>query len=194
MANFTYIIGDEQSREAAVVDPHGDIDWVLAEAAREGLKVKLVLNTHGHWDHMAGNQELVRRTGARVAAHHLAPGAKDILLKDGDVLRLGGTEVRVLHTPGHTPESVCFLAGGALFTGDTLFIGECGRTDLPGGDSEAMYMSLLVKIRSLPDDLTVYPGHDYGPVPSATLGEEKGNNYTLQPRSKEEFVRFMQTP
>lgn len=194
MANFTYIIGDEGSGEAAVVDPHAEIDRVLAEADRQGLRVKLVLNTHGHWDHTAGNAEVVRRTGAKVAAHHLAPGAKDIPLGDGEILRIGGTEIRVLHTPGHTPDSVCFLVGGALLTGDTLFIGECGRTDLPGGDPGAMYESLLIKIRSLPDDLMVYPGHDYGAVPSATLGEEKRGNYTLQPRSREEFIRFMRTP
>jgi glyoxylase-like metal-dependent hydrolase (beta-lactamase superfamily II) len=102
--------------------------------------------------------------------------------------------VKVIHTPGHTRDSVCFLVEKKLFTGDTLFVGECGRTDMPGSDAGALFESLFTRLMKLPDDTEVYPGHDYGPRPTSTIGAEKKNNYTLQPRTKEEFIEFMAEP
>jgi glyoxylase-like metal-dependent hydrolase (beta-lactamase superfamily II) len=106
-------------------------------------------------------------------------------------LHIGNINVRIIHTPGHTPDGICLLADGKLFTGDTLFVGECGRTDLRGGSAEDMYHSLFDKILSLDDDVEVYPGHDYGNKPCSTIGYERKTNYTLEKRTVEEFVEFM---
>lgn len=194
MANFTYIIGDEKSGEAAVVDPHGEINRVLSVAEKNGLEVTYIVNTHTHWDHVAGNEELKEKTGATVVSHPAGTAPRDRTVEEGDEFRVGNVAIRILHTPGHSPDSICLLVGSKLLTGDTLFVGECGRTDLPGGNPEAMYHSLLEVLRGLDDDLEVYPGHDYGPTPSSTLGREKETNYTLKLRTKEEFVRFMAEP
>ncbi len=194
MENFTYILGDPESGEAAVVDPHEEIDSVLAEVATSGLRVAWILNTHGHWDHTLGNGHLARGSGAKILQHEQGPGPAHQRLREGDVLHVGRLEFKVLHTPGHSPDSICLIGHGSLFTGDTLFIGECGRVDLKGGSPEAMYESLLVKLRSLPDDLEIYPGHDYGTVPHDALGHQKATNYTLKPRSREEFLRFIREP
>ena len=112
-------------------------------------------------------------------------------MEDGEIVEVDGIKLRVIHTPGHTPDSICLVVDGKILTGDTLFVGECGRTDLPGGDSGELYDSLFGKIIKLDDNLAVYPGHDYGEKPDSTLEYEKKNNYVLKPRSKEEFLRFM---
>jgi len=194
MNNFGYLVADEKSKLAAVIDPAVDSRPLQALAAEKGFKIIYILNTHDHQDHTADNERLARETGAKIAAHRLARTRKDISLEDGDVLKIGELELKVLHTPGHSIESCCFIAGVALFTGDTLFVGECGRTDLPRGDVEAMHDSLRHKIRSLDDDLTVYPGHDYGKRQSSPLGYEKRHNYTLKPRTLAEFIKFMSEP
>jgi glyoxylase-like metal-dependent hydrolase (beta-lactamase superfamily II) len=114
---------------------------------------------------------------------------------DGDIIHIGSIPVKIIHTPGHTPDGICLLVDNQkLLTGDTLFVGECGRTDMPGGNSKNMYNSLFNKILKLNDDVEVYPGHDYGPKPSSTIGEEKRSNYTLEPRSLAEFIEFMNQP
>ncbi|MFQ5838387.1 MAG: MBL fold metallo-hydrolase [Thermoplasmata archaeon] len=194
MQNFCYILGDEDSRLAAVVDPHGEIDRVASLVQAKGLTVKYIINTHTHWDHVAGNEELKRRTGALVVAHPEGRVPRDIEVRHGDILPLGKLKLKVLHTPGHSPDSICLLVDKKLLTGDTLFVGECGRTDIPGGDSELMYHSLFDILSKLQDDVEVYPGHDYGPKPSSTIGYEKKHNYTLEPRDKEEFIQFMAEP
>jgi glyoxylase-like metal-dependent hydrolase (beta-lactamase superfamily II) len=194
MENFCYIIGDEDTHTAAVVDPHGDIDRILALVESRGLRVKYIINTHTHWDHVAGNEELKRRTGAQVVTHREGRVPRDIEVDNGDVISLGNLEIRVLHTPGHSPDSICLLVDKKVLTGDTLFVGECGRTDLPGGDAGKMYHSLFDVLSRLDDHVEVYPGHDYGPKPSSTIGHEKRHNYTLEPRSKEDFIRFMAEP
>lgn len=177
-----------------VIDPHEDLDVIASEVKRQGLELQWIVNTHAHWDHTLGNRALALTTGAKILQHRAGPGPADHWLREGEKLDLGNAEVEVLHTPGHSPDSICLLAPGTLFTGDTLFIGECGRVDLPGGSPELLYESLLLKLRSLPDDLEVYPGHDYGPVPHDSLGNQKATNYTLKPRSREEFLRFMREP
>ncbi|MFQ5762678.1 MAG: MBL fold metallo-hydrolase [Candidatus Bathyarchaeia archaeon] len=191
MMNFTYIVGDEKTRLAAVVDPHGEVDRIIETAKEAGLKIAYVINTHSHWDHVAGNDELASKTGAKVIMHASSRLKKDRAVNDGDVINVGETPIRTLHTPGHSPDEMCLLVEGKLLTGDTLFVGECGRTDLPGSSPEDMYDSLFNKILKLDDAVEVYPGHDYGPSPSSTVGHERRYNYTLKPRAKSEFVKFM---
>jgi glyoxylase-like metal-dependent hydrolase (beta-lactamase superfamily II) len=192
--NFAYIIGDEKTGNAALVDPAWEVDKLLKRCQELGLKVIYVFNTHSHHDHIEGNEKVAGRTGAKIVAHKKASSRKDIGVEDGDTIDVGGVKVKVIYTPGHCPDHICLLADGKLITGDLLFVGECGRTDLTGGNSEEMYDSLFKKILPLDDSIEVYPGHDYGSKPSSTIGEERKTNYTLKPRTREEFIRFMAEP
>jgi hydroxyacylglutathione hydrolase len=194
MANFSYLVIDETTRRCVLIDPTGDTRPMIEMIRRERLDLAYVLNTHGHPDHTSGNRAVVAATGAKVAAHPGCHVPKDLGLEHGAALEVGALGIEVIHTPGHTPDGVCLLCGGKLFTGDTLFVGECGRTDISGGDASALYDSLFGKLLGLPDETEVYPGHDYGPRPSSTIGEERRTNYTLAPRTREEFVRFMAEP
>ncbi len=191
LKNFAYVIGDEESRHGVLIDPSFDLDRIVATVRKDGLEIPYILNTHSHWDHTAGNKEASQRTGAKIVAHADAPLHKDIPVKDGDVLELGSLRIKVIHTPGHCPDSICFYVDGFLFTGDTLFVGNCGRTDLPGGDPAELYDSFNQKILKLEDSTKIYPGHDYGSRLFSSIRYEKRHNYSLQPRSKEEFVRMM---
>ncbi len=191
LLNFTYLVADREGGSAAVIDPSYGLEPVFEAIDRRGVKVRYVMNTHGHADHVAGNGEVVRRTGAKVVAHRRAPAPPDVPVDEGAELVVGDLSVKVLYTPGHTKDSVLYRFAGHLATGDTLFVGECGRTDLPGGDPSEMYDSLVGRIARLEDELIVLPGHDYGPTPTSTIGREKQENYTLRPRSREEFLRFL---
>jgi glyoxylase-like metal-dependent hydrolase (beta-lactamase superfamily II) len=190
MKNFAYLLADDAG-EAALVDPAWDVPALLAAARREGIRITHVLATHGHPDHVNGVAEAQAATGTCVVAHASADHPFDVGVKDGDVVEVGALRIRVHHTPGHRFDSVCYQMEGYLVTGDTLFVGECGRVDLPGSDPVAMHRSLVTVLRGLPDDLVVLPGHDYGPTPTSTLGREKRGNYTLQPRTLDEFLAFM---
>jgi len=192
--NFAYIVGDEQTRVAAIVDPAWEVDKLLKTCKDLDLKVLYVINTHSHPDHVEGNDLVVQRTGAKIVMHEKSRLRKDISVKDGDVVDIGALKVKIIHTPGHCPDHICLLVDGKLLTGDTLFVGECGRTDLTGGNSGDMFESLFHKILPLQDSIEVYPGHDYGSKPSSTIGYERENNYTLKPRTREEFQRFMAQP
>lgn len=152
------------------------------------------MNTHSHWDHIAGNEELAKRTGSKIIMYETSTKRKDIAVRDGDIIDVGQLRIRVLFTPGHCPDEMCLLVENKVLTGDTLFVGECGRTDLPGGSSEQLWDSLFNKLLKLNDTTEVYPGHDYGPKPSSTIGHERRTNYTMKPRTKDEFVRFMLEP
>jgi len=194
MANFSYVFGDDAGR-GAIVDPGFEPERLLAEADRLGLAVERVLITHGHDDHVRGLDHVVRATRAKVVAHPDSRLPFDVATTHGGAFHVGALEVRAWHTPGHQPDAVSFeVDRRLLFTGDTLFIGECGRADLPGSDPRALHASLLGVLASLPRHLEVYPGHDYGPLPHATLGHEFESNYTLEPRDVEAFVRFMAEP
>jgi glyoxylase-like metal-dependent hydrolase (beta-lactamase superfamily II) len=194
MQNFAYLIGDEKTRLAAVVDPAWDIEKILDVAKRHDLRIIYAINTHNHPDHTSGNDELVKATGAKIVAQEASRKRKDIGVEDDETLHLGSLEIKLIHTPGHSPDHVCVLVDRKLMTGDALFVGECGRTDLPGGSSEQLYDSLFNKLMKLPDDVEVYPGHDYGPRPHSTIEYEKAHNYVLKPRSLREFVQFMKEP
>jgi len=189
--NFTYLVADDDGGAGVVIDPSFGIDPVLARIDERHVKIRFILNTHSHPDHVAGNQDVRDRTGAKVVAHRVAPLHQDVSVDDGETFEAGRLSFQVVHTPGHTKDSVLYIFEGNVATGDTLFVGECGRTDLPGGDPSEMYDSLLRRIVALDDALVVLPGHDYGPTPTSTIGREKAENYTLQPRTREEFLNFL---
>ena len=194
MANFSYIFGCENTKAAAVVDPSSDSSEILAFAEEHGLKIEWIFVTHGHSDHVGGVRSLAERTGAKVVVHagdaaslQRAKIPADRIVEDGERIAVGDIEVAIIHTPGHTPGGICLLAGGKLMTGDTLFVGNCGRCDLPGGSMEQLFESLHTKLKPLSDDIEVYPGHDYGDRPTSTMGHEKRTNPTLTCKSLEEF-------
>jgi glyoxylase-like metal-dependent hydrolase (beta-lactamase superfamily II) len=189
--NFTYIVASREGGEGVIIDPSFGIEPVLSAIDEQSLRIRYILNTHSHPDHVAGNDEVRARTGAKVGAYRSAPLGQDLPLEDGQELTVGGIPIRVLHTPGHTPDSVLYLFEGRVATGDTLFVGECGRTDLPGGDPGALYDSLFSRVLQLDDATVVLPGHDYGATPTSTIGKERRTNYVLQPRTREEFIAFL---
>lgn len=204
MQNFVYLLGAEDAREVAVIDPAWEVEAILAAAERDGKEVVAALLTHHHHDHVNGVLPLLeRRPGIPVVAQRReielsstlqAFGDAMVPVEPGDEISVGPLPIRCLHTPGHTPGSHCFLAGSDLFTGDTLFIGGCGRCDLPGGDPEEMFRSLHQVLGSLPEETRVHPGHDYGSVPVSTLGAERRENPYLQRTNLEEFVSFRMRP
>jgi len=178
MDNFCYLIGCETTRKALVIDPGNDVEQIVSAADSEGLEIVTIVNTHGHGDHTAGNMALRALTGAKIVIHALDadrfPDA-DVQLKDEKNLPLGELTIDVIHTPGHTPGGICLHVQGNLFTGDTLFVGDSGRTDLNGGHRPTLGQSIR-RLMELPDDTIVWPGHNYGPTPSSTIGWEKRNN------------------
>ncbi|HOG17165.1 MAG: putative metallo-hydrolase [Syntrophaceae bacterium PtaU1.Bin231] len=195
MAVFAYIVGDRASGEALAIDPAANVAEILKEAERDGLAIRYIVNTHAHPDHTGGNAEMKERTGAAIVIHEADAqmltsipsaylrmfGARpsppaDLTVRDGSELKVGETTLTVIHTPGHTPGGMCLHADGAVFTGDTLFVGGVGRTDLPGGSWDVMAASIREKLFSLPDSTVVYPGHNYGSSPASTIGHEKSNN------------------
>ena len=192
--NFSYIIAEDESKETAIIDPSYNADAINSILREQNLKVKYVINTHSHNDHTAGNKDIKSKFNAKVVAHRSAAIIKNISVADGDVLRLGTLQIKVLHTPGHSPDSICLLVGNKLLTGDTLFVGECGRTDLQGGSSKDMYDSLFHKLMKLDGTVEVYPGHDYGAKNRSTISFERQTNYTLAKRTLIEFIEFMEEP
>jgi glyoxylase-like metal-dependent hydrolase (beta-lactamase superfamily II) len=180
--NFSYIVGCEETRKALVIDPGPDVDRIMEEADQAGLEIDLIVNTHGHGDHTAGNAGLKEETGARIVIHDLDAGGfpeADVRLTDETTLQVGAITLDVIHTPGHSPGGICLHAQGHLFTGDTLFVGDSGRTDLAGADRPTLGASIR-RLMQLPDETIVWPGHDYGPMPSSTIGWEKRNNINAQ--------------
>lgn len=192
--NFSYIIADEKTREAAVVDPSFNGETIVSLLKGMNFHAKYVINTHSHLDHTADNEKVKSAFGAKIVTHRVARVDRDVAVVDGDVLEIGEVRIRVIYTPGHSPDSICLLIDGNLLTGDTLFVGECGRTDLTGGSPQDMYHSLFDKLMKLDDNFEVYPGHDYGLKPHSTIGFERKHNYTLEKRTLEEFIEFMKYP
>jgi glyoxylase-like metal-dependent hydrolase (beta-lactamase superfamily II) len=154
--NFSYIIADEITREAVVIDPSFNTEAIIQILKTHNFQLKYIINTHGHADHTASNQELRKMFNAKIVAYKKSKINKHISVEDEDSIKIGKTTIKVIHTPGRTPDSICLLANGKLLTGDTLFIGECGRTDLPGGSAEDIYNSLFNKILKLNDGIEVY--------------------------------------
>lgn len=187
--NFAYLLGDRPGGSAIVIDPSYSPMTVRDIARERRLEIGAIACTHSHPDHTNGNTDLRGATGAEIWIHRSVASDGERPVDDGEVLRVGELEVRVLHTPGHTPDSVCFFAGGKLFSGDTLFVGKVGGTGY-GEDAKAEFESLHRKILALPDETEVYPGHDYGLRPSTTIGDERRTNpFLLQP-DFESFLRL----
>lgn len=211
MMNFVYLIGCPVSREAGVVDPSWDVPAILKLAEDSELKIKHILMTHAHPDHMNGLEQMLKATDATIYLHREeveymkecgnATGIPTAfmeersgsfrIVEDGDTASIGTLTVQFLHTPGHTPGSQCFLIEGNLFSGDTLFVNACGRVDMPGGDVEKMWHSLNRKLRALPDSTIIYPGHHYGSQITSTIGEQKETNPYMNYTSVEHFRQAM---
>jgi hydroxyacylglutathione hydrolase len=207
MQNYVYLIGSHESRKVAVVDPAWDIDTILRIAAEDEMEVTHALVTHTHPDHVGGGfagmaiegvTELLEKCKAKVVVHKAEAefvkgiSASDMIKADnGDRISLGGIEIELMHTPGHTPGSQCFLLADRVVSGDTMFIDACGRVDFPGGNAEQMYYSLTQKLAALPDEMILYPGHNYARLPHSTIGEQKQTNPYLRFTSMKQFLGAM---
>jgi len=210
MANFMYLLGDPESREALIVDPAWDVESLLEIARQDDYTIAGALVTHYHPDHVGGDLWGVQVEGVTrlleseavplYVNKHEAAGLKQVTgvadtdlkkVDDGDTLELGALSIGFLHTPGHTPGSQCFLVGDRLVAGDTLFVQGCGRVDLPGGDPDQMYYSLTQKLAKLPPDTVLYPGHHYGPTETSTIGNELEQNVYMRVRSLDDWQRLM---
>ena len=194
MAVFCYLVADREGGEAVLIDPAGDHSRIEEVVNRHRVKITYIINTHGHFDHTSGNDYWMKKTGAPLLIHERDAGKLGSLttrffsrtmmggksspppqqvLRDGDVIRFGASELRVIHTPGHSEGSICLYAPGHLFTGDTLFTEGMGRTDLMDGSEEKIMDSIVNKILALPDETIIWPGHHYGRKPTSTVREQK---------------------
>ncbi len=191
MLNFTYVIEDEKTGQAVLLDPSWDLDRVKEVITRNSLEIKYIINTHHHFDHTMGNETMARHTGAKVVQHEESELHHDMAVKDGDAIRFGDSQLLVHHTPGHSRDSICLTGDGKIFSGDTLFVGNCGRVDLPGGSAQELYHSLFGVLYAMPDDLELFPGHNYGSAETSTLGREKRMNPVMRRIPEQEFVSMM---
>jgi hydroxyacylglutathione hydrolase len=196
---FSYMVGDEKSGECLFIDPASQCEQLMREADSRGLSIQHIVNTHCHIDHVMGNREMVEKTGAKTIIHTadadgmqntppdiLAmfraenPPPPDILVKDGDLIRVGNIKLEVIHTPGHTPGGMCLYMDRMVFTGDTLFVGSVGRTDFPGSSHQDLVHSIRTRLYTLPEDTVVSPGHNYGYTPTPMIGQEMRSNSVVR--------------
>lgn len=189
----SYLVGCGDTCAAAVIDPeNSQVDRYLGLAAHHGLRIRYLVDTHTHADHFSGTRQLSRQLDVPVVMHRASPAPfVDMRVDDGDMLRVGKLFLRMLHTPGHTGDSMCIEVAGHLFTGDTLLFGATGRTDLPGGDPDALYDSLFERVARLDPALEVHPAHDYKGNGPSTLGQQLETNPRLQVRERAAFVEMM---
>ena len=198
MQNFCYIIGDEESKEAAVVDCGWEPKRLIDAAEKEKLKISKIILTHSHYDHTQKAIELSEKTKAGAYFHKSDfeeikkkfPKSNKFFVNEGDEIKVGQIKIKVIHTPGHTPGAICLLFENKLITGDTLFVNAIGRTDLAGGDPIKLFGSLQ-KLKKLGDDTKVYPGHDYGDTAFSTIGNEKKSNPYFKCERLEQFLSLL---
>jgi glyoxylase-like metal-dependent hydrolase (beta-lactamase superfamily II) len=196
MQNFIYFFGDKDSKECVVVDPAWNVDAILNQVEKDGMKISGAFITHGHPDHINAVEKLLQKTDCRIYVQKKElewlgwkwSGLKP--LQNGDIVEIGKLKVQAIRTPGHTPGSQCLLVEDSLISGDTLFINSCGRIDLPGSNPEEMYRS-LESLKKLKDDILLFPGHNYAETVSSTMGSEKKKNPYLQFSSLQEFLSAM---
>lgn len=203
MSNFVYLVGPAEGDVAAVVDPAWDVEAILAAAAEDGRRVESVFLSHHHHDHMNGLAPLLARLDVPVYVQRAEADFADPLrpfagvlrpVEPGAVVEVGTLPITCIHTPGHTPGSQCLLCGGALLSGDTVFVNACGRCDLPGGDASQMFDSLHRILGALGDDTELFPGHDYGEVANSTLGRERQENPYFRLGALHDFVAYRLRP
>ena len=195
-AVFCYLIGDEETQEGLFIDPADDATGLLSEAKSHGLnKIKYIVNTHSHVDHIMGNAEMVKKTGAKIIIHEedavalgqtpsyllemfgaTASPPADTIVKEGEVIQVGNVKLKAIHTPGHSPGGMSLYLDGMVFTGDTLFVGSVGRTDFPGSSWDVLEASIRKKLYVLPGETVVFPGHNYGSTPTSTIQYERRHN------------------
>lgn len=192
MDNFHYVFGSHSAGLSAIVDPGFEPRRLLEVAQQGDFEVSHIVLTHSHRDHIAALGKVQDRVDADLVAHPDSQMDPDVLAEDGATIEVAGVEVTCHHTPGHAPDHVAYeVAGEKLLTGDALFVGDCGRVDLPGADVDAMWETLMNVLPSLDPELEVYPGHDYGPEPHRSLATELEENFTLEKRDLEAFREFM---
>ena len=191
----SYLVGCEQTCAAALIDPElSQLDRYLTLAARDGLRIRYVIDTHTHADHFSATQQLARQLNVPVVMHRASPAPfVDLRLQSGELLVVGRLRLQALHTPGHTRDSMCLRIEDRVFTGDTLLIGATGRTDLPSGSAEALYESLFDGLLKLDPELKVFPAHEYKGRTHSTIGKELAENPRLQRRDRAAFIQMMNT-
>ena len=187
-SNFSYILYDDQTKDACIIDTALDPQLLFDYAKKHNLTIHFAVIMHSHHDHMIKLQEYKNKNISLYASDHFQKEV-DQKLKDNEIITLGKHDIKVIHAPGHIYDCICLLVEDKLFTTDVLFIDGCGRCDFPGADVEKMYDTLFNKIMELPSNTIIYPGHDYGPIPFATLAEQKKTNHFLTAKSKEEFLK-----
>lgn len=191
MQNFSYIVEDEDTSEAIIIDPSWDLIELEMVIKKNNLKIKYIVNTHHHFDHTLGNEAMVESTKSPIIQHESSELKHDITVKDGDFIEFGNSKLKVHHTPGHSQDSICLVGDGKIFSGDTLFVGNCGRIDLSGGNAKDLYHSLFDVLHKLDENLVMYSGHNYGSSEISTLGQEKITNHVMQKRTEQQFLDMM---
>lgn len=191
MQNFSYIVYDESSLEGIIIDPSWELEKLTKIVDENNLKIKYIVNTHWHDDHTRGNTELTKLIDAKIIQHENSQLPHNQTVRNNDSIIFGKSSLRVFHTPGHSTDSICLVGDGKVFSGDTLFVGNCGRIDLPGGSARELFHSLFDVISNMDEHLILYPGHHYGLSKTSTIGDEKLTNPVLQPIDEETFVMRM---
>jgi glyoxylase-like metal-dependent hydrolase (beta-lactamase superfamily II) len=191
MQNFSYIVYDEHDKVGAIIDPSWDLEKIFEFLEKNNISAKFIINTHTHFDHVLGNDQVAEITKAAIIQHEKSTLKKDRSVREGEIINMGQVELEVLYTPGHSEDSICLIMNKeSIITGDTLVVGNIGRVDLPGSSPANMYDSLS-RVANLDGSLVVYPGHNYGMTPTSTILDERTNNPMLNFKSKQAFLKYM---